>query len=238
MNRLDYDFNIHGGVFTSHIESCNSPKVARWLSSILHLIPVEPRPDGYSPLGIKNLEPKWVSRLGQSGRDCYEAIVRMDAKGLRLAIEGLCHEAGGMAEPSALEFWAALVHRQVLRVLQPAGGDPRLGQLWSTVRQDLGGAWNLRRMARCAGMSQESLRRLCLQHTGRPPLSQLTRLRMQFAADLLACSQEKIASLAARVGYGDGFSFSTAFKREMGMPPKRFRRINRAGEIRATGDVG
>ena len=170
---------------------------------------------------------------GQSPR-----LVRMDAKGLRLAIEGLCHEAGGMAEPSALEFWAALVHRQVLRVLQPAGGDPRLGQLWSTVHQDLGGAWNLRRMARCAGMSQESLRRLCLQHTGRPPLSQLTRLRMQFAADLLACSQEKIASLAARVGYGDGFSFSTAFKREMGMPPKRFRRINRAGEIRATGDVG
>jgi hypothetical protein len=82
VNRLDYDFKIHGGVFPSHIESCNSRKVARWLSNILHLIPVEPRPDGYSPLGIKNLEPKWVAKLGQSGHDCFNAIVKMDAKAL------------------------------------------------------------------------------------------------------------------------------------------------------------
>ena len=82
VNRLDYDFKIHGGVFPSHIESCNKPNVARWLSNILHLIPVEPRPDGYSPLGIKNMEPKWVGKLGQSGNDCYNAIVRMDAKAL------------------------------------------------------------------------------------------------------------------------------------------------------------
>ena len=61
MNRLDYDFKIHGGVFPAHIESCNNAKVARWLENVLHLIPVEPRPDGYSPLGVKNLEPKWVA---------------------------------------------------------------------------------------------------------------------------------------------------------------------------------
>jgi len=82
VNRLDYDYRIQGGVFPSHIESCNSPRVARWLSQILHIIPVEPRPDGYSPLGIKNLDPKWVARLGQSGQDCYDAIVRMDANAL------------------------------------------------------------------------------------------------------------------------------------------------------------
>ena len=82
VNRLDYDFKIHGGVFPSHIESCNSAKVARWLSGILHVIPVEPRPEGYNPLGIKNLTSKWVSKLGQSGQDCYNAILKMDAKAL------------------------------------------------------------------------------------------------------------------------------------------------------------
>ncbi|MGB7769040.1 MAG: hypothetical protein WBN22_09350 [Verrucomicrobiia bacterium] len=82
INRLDYDFNFNGGIFPVHIESCHSSRVARWLDNVLHLIPVEPRPDGYSPLGIKNLEPKWVAKLGQSGRDCYEAIVRRDAKAL------------------------------------------------------------------------------------------------------------------------------------------------------------
>ena len=82
VNRLDYDYQIHGGIFPSHIESCNKIKVARWLEKVLHLIPVEPRPDGYNPLGIKNLDPKWVAKLGQSGNDCFNAIVKMDAKAL------------------------------------------------------------------------------------------------------------------------------------------------------------
>ncbi|HEY3761744.1 MAG TPA: hypothetical protein VGN23_08350 [Verrucomicrobiae bacterium] len=82
INRLDYDFNVHGGVFPTHVESCNNPKVARWLSNMLYLVPVEPRPKGYNPLGVKNLESKWVAKLGQSGRDCYDAIKRMDVKAL------------------------------------------------------------------------------------------------------------------------------------------------------------
>jgi hypothetical protein len=82
VNRLDYDCTIHGGVFPAHIESCNNAKVARWLSKVLHLIPVEPRPGGYSPLGEKNLAPKWVAKLGQSGKDCFDAIVKMDAPAL------------------------------------------------------------------------------------------------------------------------------------------------------------
>jgi hypothetical protein len=82
VNRLDYDFQIEGGVFPAHIESCNDAHVARWLEKVLHIIPVEPRPDGYRPLGEMNLDPQWVARLGQSGRDCYEAIRGMDAKAL------------------------------------------------------------------------------------------------------------------------------------------------------------
>lgn len=86
VNRLDYDFKVHGGVFPAHIEKCRSAKVARWLSRVLHLVAVEPRPEGYNPLGVKNLEPKWVARLGQAGKDCYDAIVRTDAKALGAAL--------------------------------------------------------------------------------------------------------------------------------------------------------
>ena len=82
VNRLDYDYQIEGGVFPAHIESCNRPAVARWLEKVLHLLPIEPRPPGYDPLGIKNLNPKWVARLGQSGHDCFGAICRRDAKAL------------------------------------------------------------------------------------------------------------------------------------------------------------
>ena len=31
VNRLDYDFRAHGGIFPSQIESLNNPRVARWL---------------------------------------------------------------------------------------------------------------------------------------------------------------------------------------------------------------
>jgi AraC-like DNA-binding protein len=156
--------------------------------------------------------------IGQSAQ-----LIQADTLGLNRAIEGLCHEAGGEAEPAGLELWAALVQREVLRILHPGQGDPRLGQLWFKVRQDLGGVWDLQRMSRSSGMSNESLRRLCQKHVGRPPLSQLTHLRMLFAADLLACTAEKISSIAARVGYEDAFAFSNAFKRKMGLPPSRYR---------------
>ena len=95
VNRLDYDFSVNGGTFPVHIESCNSLKVGRWLEKVLHLLPVEPRPEGYSPLGERNLEPKWVERLGQSGAACYQAIIRMDptALGAALNLNMKCWEA-------------------------------------------------------------------------------------------------------------------------------------------------
>ena len=82
VSRLDYDFRVQGGVFPAHIESCNRAKVARWLGQVLHLLPVEPRPEGYSPLGEKHLDPQWVARLGRTGWDCLDAIRRMDLMAL------------------------------------------------------------------------------------------------------------------------------------------------------------
>jgi len=82
INRLDYDFATNGGVFPSRIESLNSVRVAHWLEKVLYLLPVEPRPEGYSPLGVKNLDPKWIARLGQSGRDCFDAIRQLDVEAL------------------------------------------------------------------------------------------------------------------------------------------------------------
>ena len=82
VNRLDYDFKVDGGVFPSHIESINNAKVARWLNKVLHILPVEPRPSGYHPLGQKNIDPKWVAKLGQSGKDCFDAIRHMDVTAL------------------------------------------------------------------------------------------------------------------------------------------------------------
>lgn len=86
VNRLDYDIAHDGGVFPAHVESCTSQRVARWLEKVLHLIPVEPRPDGYNPLVEKMFDPKWVAKLGQSGKDIFGAILKMDTRALGKAM--------------------------------------------------------------------------------------------------------------------------------------------------------
>ena len=78
--RLDYNYRHEGGVFPAHIEQNTDPAAAAWLESVLHLLPVAQRPEGYDPLETKNLAPAWIRRLGSSGRDCYQAIVRRDLK--------------------------------------------------------------------------------------------------------------------------------------------------------------
>jgi hypothetical protein len=79
INRLDYDFNYQGGYFPVHVESNNDPQIASWLETMIHFLPVNQRPAGYNPLGIKQLDPGWIRRLGQSGKDCYNAILARDA---------------------------------------------------------------------------------------------------------------------------------------------------------------
>jgi len=95
ISRLDYDAAVGGGVFPAHIESLNDRRSARWLERVLHLLPVEPRPPGYSPLGEKHLTPRWVARLGQSGRDCFDAIRHrnVDALGASLNLTMRCWAA-------------------------------------------------------------------------------------------------------------------------------------------------
>lgn len=82
INRLDYAADQKGGYFPAHIEPCQDPEVARWVEQRIYLLPVNQRPVGYNPLGVKNIEPTWVHKLGQSGRNCYDAIVARDLRKL------------------------------------------------------------------------------------------------------------------------------------------------------------
>jgi hypothetical protein len=82
ISRLDYDYRHEGGIFPSHIESTSDPEIVGWLEQVIHVVPVAPRPDGYNPLGAKILDACWIKRLGQTGKDCYDAILRRDLSGL------------------------------------------------------------------------------------------------------------------------------------------------------------
>ena len=82
VNRLDYDYSFECGYFPAHVESNNDPEVAHWLEDVIHMVPVAQRPVGYNPLEKKNLDPKWIQRLGETGKQCFDAIVTKDSKAL------------------------------------------------------------------------------------------------------------------------------------------------------------
>ena len=101
VNRLDFDIDYEGGVFPKHIESNNDPDIAHWLEQVIHMVPVAPRPDGYNPLGVKNLDPTWTQRLGRSGQPCYAAILARDPKAL------------GASMTDCMECWETLLPHTV-----------------------------------------------------------------------------------------------------------------------------
>ena len=82
INRLDYDYKYEGGIYPVHIESNSDPGVAEWLSRVINILTFMPRPPGFNPLAVKNIDPQWVRRLGQAGKDCFDAISRKDSKAL------------------------------------------------------------------------------------------------------------------------------------------------------------
>ncbi len=82
ISRLDYDFSVEGGVFPCTLESITDRRVTNWLEQVLFVLPIQPRPESYSPLGEKHLIPRWIARLGATGKHCFEAIGQRDLAGL------------------------------------------------------------------------------------------------------------------------------------------------------------
>ena len=56
--------------------------ICDWLSDVIHLVPLEPRPDGYDPLKEMHLEKHFIRELGEAGDRCWESILKKDIKGL------------------------------------------------------------------------------------------------------------------------------------------------------------
>jgi hypothetical protein len=101
VSRLDYTVDHEGGYFPVHIESNRDPEVARWIEQVFYLVPVNQRPEGYNPLGVKRLDPAWIGRLGQSGKDCFDAIVSRDLQRL------------GASMNQCMECWEAILPHTV-----------------------------------------------------------------------------------------------------------------------------
>jgi cytidyltransferase-related domain len=78
VNRLHYN----GGYWPDYIQSSVDKDICDWLTDVIHLVPLKPRPDGYDPLKEMHLEKYFIRDLGEAGDRCWESILRKDILGL------------------------------------------------------------------------------------------------------------------------------------------------------------
>lgn len=151
-------------------------------------------------------------------------LVQFDPEPLRASLVGLMREARGADDPVASRHWGELVHHHLERMLrQPARGR-RLDGLWGKVEADIARPWTVRALAAELGLSEERLRQLSTSAFGRSPMRHVAHLRLTRAAHLLRMSALTIERIADEVAYADPASFSTAFRRWAGVPPRAYRK--------------
>jgi AraC-like DNA-binding protein len=105
--------------------------------------------------------------------------------------------------------------------------DEVVGRALSLLHGRPGHPWTLADLAREAASSRSSLARRFAMLVGQPPMQYLTQWRMQVAANLLAQSGAKVATIGATVGYDSEAAFSRAFKKATGLAPGAWRDARR-----------
>jgi AraC-like DNA-binding protein len=88
--------------------------------------------------------------------------------------------------------------------------------------------WTLESLAQVSGLSRAAFAQRFKRVTGDTPAHYIARIRIQRAMDLLRATDDNLERIAERVGYGDPFVFSKAFKRMQGVSPRDFRNLTRA----------
>jgi cytidyltransferase-like protein len=78
INRLYYN----GGYWPERIDSNISKDICEWLSNVIWLVKLKPRPSEYDPLKEMHLERTYIKELGEAGSLCWESILKKDITGL------------------------------------------------------------------------------------------------------------------------------------------------------------
>lgn len=83
--------------------------------------------------------------------------------------------------------------------------------------------WTIANLAEEVGISRSALVERFTRYLAEPPMTYLTRWRLQLAARSLEKTSRGVAEIASDVGYESEAAFNRAFKREFGLPPGRYR---------------
>jgi AraC-like DNA-binding protein len=149
------------------------------------------------------------SRLGRAGADCVLTRLAelMFIEVLRRYLDDL---------PAGQTGWLAGLRDEVV------------GRVLTLLHARPDHPWTLADLAREAASSRSSLAKRFAELVGQPPMQYLAQWRMQVAANLLAQSSAKVATIGAEVGYDSEAAFSRAFKKATGLAPGAWREARRS----------
>src|SRR5580765_8234773 len=106
--------------------------------------------------------------------------------------------------------------------------DSEVGKTLALMHRNPAHPWTIASLAKEAGVSRSVLAERFRHYLNEPPMSYLTRWRLQLGAQMLASTSYSVAQIGAEVGYESEAAFNRAFKREFMVPPARFRSQSRS----------
>jgi AraC-like DNA-binding protein len=101
--------------------------------------------------------------------------------------------------------------------------DPQVGAALAHLHRSPEHPWTIAGLAQRVGVSRSVLAERFRHYLGEPPMTYLSRWRLQLGARMLRSTSYGVARIAGEVGYESEPAFNRAFKREFGSPPARFR---------------
>lgn len=107
--------------------------------------------------------------------------------------------------------------------------DERLAQAIRQMHANPAAPWTVAQLASKASLSRSAFFERFNRAVGHPPMEYLLAWRMAMAKELLSQQNIPITNVAERVGYSSASTFSSAFSRYVGQPPRRYAQSSKQG---------
>ena len=168
-------------------------------------------------------------RSDRSGHWLESSILHLvdEAASGRVGSEAMLAKLSEALFVDTLRRYAAALPEQQLGWL--AGmRDPIVGKSLTLLHSRVAHPWTIADLADEVGISRSALVERFTRYLSEPPMTYLTRWRLQLAARSLEKTSRGVAEIAADIGYESEAAFNRAFKREFGQPPGRYRNDRRS----------
>jgi len=159
------------------------------------------------------------------------------AVGVRGLVAELVREAGteAIGTEAMVSRLAELCFLAMLRIHFAAEGaadsglltaiaDPHVGRALGLMHASLDAPWTVATLASKVGMSRAAFAQRFAETTGESPIRYIQLCRIAEAKRMLAQTGLNTSEIGQHVGYTDPAGFSRAFRREVGLSPREYRR--------------